>query len=84
MSEKRSTGAGAKLRYTFGDGLRGYRLAAELRRHADRMDLRVWHEAAGVVLEFPQKWASKPELAALLAEYADGAAGNGEPVARTG
>jgi hypothetical protein len=74
VSEKRSTGGAAKVRYTFVDGLRGYRLAAELRQHADRMDLRVTHEQAGVVLEFPQKWASKPELAAILAEYADGAA----------
>ena len=74
MSEKRSTAGAAKARYTFVDGLRGYRLAAELRLHADRMDLKVTHEQAGVVLEFPQKWTSKPELAAILAEYADGAA----------
>jgi hypothetical protein len=83
VSEKRSTGGAAKLRYTFGDGLRGYRFAAELRRHADRMDLRVWHEQAGVVLEFPQKWASKPELASILAEYSDGAAAKAETPSKT-
>ena len=74
----KKTQPASRRQIMFVDGLRGYRLADALRNRHPRMEVRVWHDHAQVVVEFPDAWAAEPETAEIL-ELAGGMATSGSP-----
>jgi hypothetical protein len=69
MAEKRKSRHETRVCIRFEDGLRGYRLAAELRTRFDPMDLGVRHDHSTVVLEFPERWTADPGFDELVGRY---------------